>query len=194
MSSNRPPYQRHDPARYRTTLAHRPRDQLPRELTAIAADVVLMLDTTVYIDAQKGTLPTDLLARLAGAEIRHCAVALGEIAASLGLLDPGHPGTPRVRQILLKTLAKADPARIVAPSSDAWLEATTMAGILARTQGLAKHDRRKLLNDALLFLAAAETQSVLVSRNSNDMDLLWRLRPDVQVLLYELRETGQYFG
>lgn len=188
MSSEGRPYERHDPARYTTTLAYRPRDQLPCELTAIATDAVLMLDATVYIDAQQGKLPTDLLTRLAGAEIRHCAVALGEIAASLGLLDPDHSGTPRVRQILLETLGKADPTRIVAPSSDAWLEATTTAGILARTKGLEKHDRCKLLNDALLFLSAAETQSVLVSRNSNDMDLLLRLRPDVQVLLYDRLE------
>lgn len=60
-----------------------------------------------------------------------------------------------------------------------------MAGILARTQGLARDDRRKLLNDALILLTAAEAQAVLVSRNLKDMDLLLRLRPDVQVLLYD---------
>ncbi|HEY2658243.1 MAG TPA: hypothetical protein VGI79_00870 [Caulobacteraceae bacterium] len=187
MSSEPPPFERHDPNRYTATLAYRPRDQLPRDLTALATDAVLMLDTTVYIDAQKAKLPIDLAARLAGAEILHCAIALGEIAAGLGLLDPKHPGTPAIRKVLLETLAKADPARSVAPSADAWLEASTMAGTLARTQGLPKHDRRKLLNDALLFLTAGETQAVLVSRNSNEMDLLLRLRPDVQVLLYDLK-------
>jgi predicted nucleic acid-binding protein len=144
-----------------------------------------MLDTTVYIDAQKARLPIDLAARLAGAEILHCVVALSEIAASLGLLDPRHPGTPAIRRMLLETLGKADPARTVAPSPDAWLEAAAMAGILARTQGLARDDRRKLLNDALILLTAAEAQAVLVSRNLKDMDLLLRLRPDVQVLLYD---------
>jgi predicted nucleic acid-binding protein len=122
---------------------------------------------------------------LAGAQIVHCAVALGEIAAGIGLLDPGHPGTPKVSRILSETLRRADPTRIVAPSSDAWLEASLIAGVLARTQHLPKDSRRKLLNDALVFLTAAESQAVLVSRNGKDVDLLLRLRPDVPVFLYD---------
>ena len=144
-----------------------------------------MLDTTVYIDAQKAKLPTDLAIRLAGADIIHSAVALGELAAGIGLLDPGHPGTPNVRRVLTETLRKADPTRTVAPSSEAWLEASLIAGILARTQQLSKESRRKLLNDALVFLTAGEAQAVLVSRNSKDIDLLLRFRPDVQVLAYD---------
>ena len=60
-----------------------------------------------------------------------------------------------------------------------------MAGILARTQAIPKQDRRKFLNDALLFLLAADTGSVMVSRNSRDLDLLLQLKPRVRVLLYE---------
>lgn len=185
MSSKAQPFERHDPACYTSALAYRPRDQQPRDLAAVDADALFILDTAVYVDAQTDRLPLDLAARLAGAEILHSAVALGEVAASLGLLDPRHPGTPTVSRVLLDTLGRADPARTLAPSADAWLEASVMAGILARTQTLPKDSRRKLLNDALVFLTAAEAQAVLISRNSNDMDLLLRLRPDVQVLLYD---------
>ena len=144
-----------------------------------------MLDTTVYIDSQKAKLPKNLAARIAGGEILHSAVALGEIAANLGLLDPGHSGTTGVSQTLLETLGKADQARTLAPSAQAWLEASALTGILARTRHLPKDSRRKLLNDALMFLSAGEAGAVLVSRNSKDMDLLLRFRPDVQVLLYD---------
>jgi predicted nucleic acid-binding protein len=160
---------------------------LPYDLASVARDAVLMLDTTVYIDAQKAKLPHDLAARIATAEILHSAVALGEIAASLGLLDPAHPGTPAVTRVLLETLARADPARTAPPSTEAWLEASVMAGILARTQHLAKESRRKLLNDALVFVSAGEAGAVLVSRNAKDMDLLLQLSPDVSVLLYDQR-------
>ena len=60
-----------------------------------------------------------------------------------------------------------------------------LAGILARIQGLPKEDRRKFLNDTLMFLMAAESGAVLVSRNAHDFDLLLQMKPDVGVLLYE---------
>jgi hypothetical protein len=56
--------------------------------------------------------------------------------------------------------------------------------ILARTQGVTRADRRRLLNDALLFLTAAETGAILISRNSKDLDLLLQMKPGVAVLLY----------
>lgn len=144
-----------------------------------------MLDATVYIDAQKGKLPLNLAAKIATSEIRHSAVALGEIATALGLLDPRHPNTPSVSTVLKETLRRADPLRTVAPSTDAWLEGSVLAGLLARTQTLPKDARRKLLNDALIFLSAEETGAVLVSRNVRDLDLLLQLKPTVSVLLYD---------
>jgi hypothetical protein len=65
------------------------------------------------------------------------------------------------------------------------VEAAVLEGILARTQSIPKQDRRKFLNDALLFLQAADSGSVLVSRNSRDLDLLLQLKPQAGVLLYE---------
>jgi predicted nucleic acid-binding protein len=185
LNSEPRPFERHDLDRHRRSLAYRARDRLPFDPAAVPLGAALMLDATVYIDAQKGALPTSLAARIAGSAIRHSAVALGEIAASLGLLDPSNPGTPAVRRALVETLDRAGAQRTVAPSADAWVEASVMAAILARTQGLPQSDRRKLLNDALIFLCAAETGAVLVSRNVRDMDLLLQLKPDVALLLYD---------
>jgi hypothetical protein len=60
-----------------------------------------------------------------------------------------------------------------------------IAGILARAQGIPKQDRGKFLNDTLLFLQAADTGSVMVSRNFRDLDLLLQLKPQAGVLLYD---------
>ena len=80
-----------------------------------------------------------------------------------------------------------------------------LSGILARTQhGLARSRadlsaaerccqdglRRKLLNDALIFLAALEHGSILVSANAIDMNLLLKLRPDATVLLFQPVSSG----
>lgn len=184
LSSERRPFKRYDPARYVATLAYRSADRLPWDLAAAPAGKALMLDTTVYIDAQRGKLPDDLAARIGSAHIRHSAVALGEIAANTGLLHPSHPGTAMVNGIVRNIVANADTIRTAAPSAEAWLEASVLSGILARTQGFDRADRRKLLNDALIFLSAAEEDAILISRNVRDMDLLLQMRPDVLVVLY----------
>ena len=40
-------------------------------------------------------------------------------------------------------------------------------------------------DDTLLFLQAADTGSVMISRNSRDLDLLLQLKPQAGVLLYD---------
>lgn len=88
--------------------------------------------------------------------------------------------------------------RTVAPSAAAWTEAAVVAGILARTQGLAvprqrltedqaccqRGRRRELLLDALLYLTAIEQNMLLISGNIRHMDLLMQLLPSANVLLY----------
>jgi hypothetical protein len=71
------------------------------------------------------------------------------------------------------------------PNYEIWLEAAVLAGILARTQAIPKQDRRKFLNDTLLFLQAADAGAVMISRNSPDLDLLLQMKPQVGVLLYD---------
>jgi hypothetical protein len=84
---------------------------------------------------------------------------------------------------IIETLERVPPQMILAPSDEVWIEAAILAGILARTQGVAKANRRRLLNDALLFLTAAETGAILISRNLKDFDLLLQMKPGLGLVL-----------
>jgi hypothetical protein len=114
-------------------------------------------------------------------------------------MDPGHPDTGRHRPPLLQLLENIRLRDCAAPSAAAWIEAGMLAGILARTQfGLARPkgtlspdqaccqrgERRRLLNDALIFLTAQEQGAVLVTANGKDMEVLRRFGRGAQVLLY----------
>jgi len=157
-----------------------------------------MLDTSFYIDRLKRKLPPAIVEFVAARSLKHSAVACGELAVSLGILTPAHPTMPLYRDPILGLLDAIDMVDTIAPSSRAWAEAGVIAGILARTQHLNRSrrelgeaeaccqrgKRRKLLNDALVFLSAIEVEAVLVSANVHDMDLLLRMKPEAQVLLY----------
>jgi hypothetical protein len=176
---------RNDPGRWSRPLAHRPKADLPFDPLQVPAEVSLLFDATVYIDQLKGQLPTAIVNLMASRTILHGAPALAELAVTIGALDPADRRTHAALIPIVETLTRINPSRIIAPSYELWVEAAVMAGILARTQSIPKQDRRKFLNDALLFLQAADSGSVLVSRNSRDLDLLLQLKPQAGVLLYE---------
>ena len=176
---------RNDPGRWSRPLARRPRADLPFDPLRVPAEVSLLFDATVYIDQLKGQLPASIVNLMASRTILHGAPALAELAVTIGVLDPADRRTPATLAPIVEMLTRINPSRIIAPSYEVWLEAAVMAGILARTQNIPKQDRRKFLNDTLLFLQAAETGSVMVSRNSRDLDLLLQLKPRAAVLLYD---------
>jgi predicted nucleic acid-binding protein len=178
---------RHDPAARVRSLRYRPRRELPCDPSAVPPDAPLLLDTTVYIDQLKGHLPVEIVALVSARVILHGAPALAEMAVTVGVLDPRDPRTRATLEPILDVLRHIPPQRIVAPSEEAWLEGAVLAGILARTQGIAQQQRRKLLNDALMVLTAAEADAVLVSRNAHDVDLLLQMKPQARVLLYDRR-------
>ncbi|WP_372426380.1 type II toxin-antitoxin system VapC family toxin [Salinarimonas chemoclinalis] len=190
--------ERHDPARRTRSLAYRERGVLPFD----AADVPqlpLLLDTTVYVDRLQGRLPPELAPLLTLRAIRHSSVACAELTITLGMLDPAHSGTPQVASAIANVLSTIDMSRTVEPSAEAFIEAGMLAGILARTQGLARPKkslspaerccqegrRRAVLNDALIYMSAIESESLLLSRNTRDLDLLQQLKPSWNLLLYD---------
>jgi hypothetical protein len=164
---------------------HRPKADLPFDPLQVPAGVSLLFDATVYIDQLKGQLPASIVNLLTSRIILHGAPALAELAVTIGALDPADRRTQATIIPIVEMLTRINPSRIVAPSYEVWLEAAVMAGILTQTQNIPKQDRRKFLNDILLFLQAAETGSVMVSRNSRDLDLLLQLKPQAGVLLYD---------
>jgi hypothetical protein len=174
-----------DPGRWSRPLAHRPKADLPFDPLQVPARASLLFDATVYIDQLKGQLPTSIINLMASRTILHGAPALAELAVTIGALEPADRRTQATLIPIIETLTRINPSRIIVPSYAMWLEAAVMAGILARTQTIPKQDRRKFFNDALLFLQAAYSGSVLVSRNSRDLDLLLQLKPQAHVLLYD---------
>lgn len=176
---------RHDPGRWSRPLVHRPKADLPFDPLQIPAGVSLLFDTTVYIDQLKGELPTSIVNLMVARTILHGAPALAEIMVTIGALDPADRRTNATLTPIVEMLTRINPLRIIAPSYEVWLEASVIAGTLARTQAIPKQDRRKFLNDTLLFLQAADTDSVMISRNSRDLDLLLQIKPHAGVLLYD---------
>jgi hypothetical protein len=176
---------RRDPARWSRTLAHRPKAELPFDSSRVPAKSPLLFDGTVYIDQLKGQLPRPIVDLVAARTIVHGAPALAELAVTIGALDPADRRTQATLIPIFDVLRRINPARIIVPSYQIWLEAAVMAGILARTQAIPRQDRRKFLNDTLLFLQAADAGATMISRNSRDLDLLLQMKPQVSVLLYD---------
>jgi hypothetical protein len=160
----------------------------------------LLLDTTFYLHRGAGKVPLGIRALIASRHhmVHNSAVACAELAISIGLLDPADARTAATISAIQAHLDRMTMDRTVAPSAAAWTGAAILAGILARTQGLARPkraltaeqeccqqgQRRELLLDALLYLTAVEQDMLLISANIRDMDLLLQLRQTENILLY----------
>ena len=191
----------HDPDGHARPFPRRHDNALPFDPAALPADLPLMLDTTVYVHRLQNKIPPPIHAFVEARPVLHCAVTVAEIAVSAGIMEPTHATTERYRTPLLDLLHGISALDMRAPGPAAWAEAGMLAGILARTQfclarprttlgpGEAeqqRESRRRLLNDALIFLCAAEHGAVLLSGNVADIDVLLRFRADIQVLLYRV--------
>jgi hypothetical protein len=176
---------RHDPGQWSRTLAYRTKADLPYDPSRVPPRASLLFDATVYIDQLKGQLPRPIVDLVAARTILHAAPALAELAVTIGALEPADRRTQATLIPIVEVVTRITPARIIVPSYEIWLEAAVIAGILARTQAIPKPDRRKFLNDTLLFLQAADAGAVMISRNSRDLDLLLQIKPQVGVLLYD---------
>jgi hypothetical protein len=190
---------RHNPAAHTATLRYRPDTALPFDPDDSPAPP-LLLDTTFYLHRSTGRVPRGIRALIASRQhmVHNCGVACAELAISVGLLDPADPRTAATIGAIHAHLDRMAQDKTVAPSSSAWTDAAILAGVLARTQGLAtpkrtltpdqvccqQGRRRELLLDALIFLTAVEQNMLLVSANVRHMDLLLQLHPTGNVLLY----------
>jgi hypothetical protein len=190
---------RHNPAAHTTTLRYRPDAVLPFD-PITAPMLPLLLDTTFFVHRGTGKVPRGIRALVASRQhmVHNCGVACAELAISIGLLDPADPRTATTTAAIQAHLDYMTVDKTVAPSPSAWTEAAVLAGILARTQGLAtpkralnpdqlccqQGRRRELLLDALFYLTAVECNLLLISANIQHMDLLLQLHPTDNVLLY----------
>lgn len=146
----------------------------------------LLLDTTVYIDALQGRLPDDIEIALRAGDLWHSSVTEAELIAAVGLLDPKHPDTASAIDQVVSSIEVRPEHRILAPDQDVWREAGILAGFLSRLQQYGTNERRKALNNALIFLTAAKNGCVVLTRNITDFDLLMQLDAKGNAVFYNL--------
>ena len=160
----------HDPDAHRRSFARRADRLLPFDVSKLAPDGPVMLDTNVYIARLRNQLPGYVAEFIEARTVIHCGIALAELSITAGILDPADPRTGAHRNPLRRLLDSIDLADCRSPSASVWAEAGMLAGILARTRhGLTKAKkelsaaeqccqrgrRREVLNDALCFSARA---------------------------------------
>jgi len=145
----------------------------------------VLYDTTVYIDILQNRFPQEGERMLRATEAWHSPVTEAELAAACGMLDPAHPGTRQIVEKIQKIIERRSTYRIIIPDADIWREAGILSGVLARLQGHGKDQRRRILNDALLFASARKYGCTVLTRNLTDFDFLQQLDPSGRVLFYQ---------
>ena len=188
MSSSsefRQTFRRLKPEKRRTRLSYRKHADLLFVSDLKPPFPPFLLDTTVYIDALQGRLPPAMEAILRGGVIWHSPVTESEIAAAVGLLDPSDPRTAKTIAQLVLLIEKRAVHRVLSPDQAIWRDAGLTSGILARLQNYSKEDRRKALNDALLFFTALKHGCSVLTRNIKEFDLFQQLNEAGRVVFYE---------
>lgn len=175
-----------DPAAWTRQLPHRPDAELPFNPEKFDVGSALLPDSCFYIDALKGLVPpavADLVKSPARA-LLHSTICRAELLAGSAKLPVTDARTPASRARIKAMLDRMPSERVFQPSAAAWDEAGSLAGTLARTQGLMKGAHLTLVLDAAILLTAIERKAVVLTANIRDFDLLLQLRPDANVLLY----------
>jgi predicted nucleic acid-binding protein len=147
----------------------------------------LLYDTTVYVDILQGRFPAAAEVAIRAADAWHSPIAGAELIASCGFLNPADTRTRETTRQILAVIERLPSHRIVAPDRETWLAAGILAGIVARLQGYGRAERRRILNDALIFATARKFGMTVLTRNLAGFDFLLQLDPTGRVAFYERR-------
>jgi predicted nucleic acid-binding protein len=147
----------------------------------------LLYDTTVYIDILQGRFPPQGQALLRASEAWHSPVTESELAAACGMLDPTDSRTREIVEQIAEVIDHRSTHRTITPDAETWRDAGILSGTLARIQGYGKEQRRRVLNDAMIFETARKHGCVVLTRNVVDFDLLQQLDPAGRVMFYTTR-------
>ena len=139
---------------------------------------LLVPDTNVYIRAAAGTLPALVQDLVERALLFHCSVCLGELATGIANANPSLPSWSALRDHYLELFDSIPSARLLNPDAQVWTDAGVVAGVLARTQGFQKHQRKECLNDALIYLTAAKAGLPVLTADNHQFDLIQQLAPE----------------
>jgi predicted nucleic acid-binding protein len=174
------------PDKHRAQLKPRAESELEFIGTTKQQPTKLLYDTTVYIDILQGRFPQHGEAMLRAIETWHSPVTEAELAATCGLLDPAHSRTREIVEQVAAVIDRRPSYRTITPDAEIWREAGILSGMLARTQGYRREQRRRVLNDALLFETARKHGCAVLTRNVVDFDLLQQLDPSGHVMFYTI--------
>jgi predicted nucleic acid-binding protein len=174
---------RYKPERRNQPLQRRPDAQLDFIDTAEIPGK-LLYDTTVYIDTLRGRFPEAGRSILRTVNPWHSPVTEAEMAVLAGSLDPSHPNTRKAIDQIAISISQRALQRTIIPDTFVWREAGILSGLLARLQGYDNSQRRRLMNDALLFVTARRHGCTVLTRNFGDFDFLQQLDPAGRVLFY----------
>jgi predicted nucleic acid-binding protein len=173
------------PEKHRQRLTPRTESELDFLGSGKNRPAKLLYDTTVYVDILQNRFPQDAERMLRTAEAWHSPVTEAELAAACGLLDPAHPGTRRVVGEIAQIIERRASYRTITPDPEVWREAGILSGVVARLLGYGKDQRRRMLNDALLFASARKHGCTVLTRNVTDFDFLLQLDPSGRVVFYK---------
>ena len=143
-----------------------------------------MADTNVYINDAAGRLPAIVEALLDRTILFHCSVCVGEIATGVANGDPTHKGWKDIRAVYAEVLGSIPASRLLTPDAQVWTDAGLTAGTLARTQKFQPHQRKEMLNDALILLTAAKRGLAVLTSDRDHYDLLQQLCPEARFVFY----------
>ncbi len=174
------------PDKHRAQLKRRAESELEFVGTTRQRPAKLLYDTTVYIDILQGRFPQQGEAMLRATEALHSPVTEAELAATCGLLDPAHSRTREIVEQVDAVIDRRPTYRTITPDAEIWREAGILSGMLVRTQGYGREQRRRVLNDALLFETARKHGCAVLTRNVVDFDLLQQLDPSGHVMFYTI--------
>jgi predicted nucleic acid-binding protein len=174
------------PEKRNKPLQRRPDSALEFIETTASRPAKLLYDTTVYIDILQDRFPKEGELMLRAVDAWHSPVTEAELAAACGLLDPDHSQTRKVIEEIAALIDRRPVQRTVMPDQKVWREAGILSGILARLQIYERDQRRRILNDALLYVSARRSGCTVLTRNTSDFDFLQQLEPTGRVLFYRV--------
>jgi predicted nucleic acid-binding protein len=149
---------------------------------APSGGALLVPDTNVYIRAAAGTLPALVQDLVERALLFHCSVCLGELATGIANANPSLPSWSALRDHYLELFDSIPAARLLNPDAQVWTDAGVVTGVLARTQGFQRHQRKECLNDALIYLTAAKAGLPVLTADNHQFDLIQQLAPEGQFI------------
>lgn len=167
-------------------LVRRADDLLPFVGARAEAGHDLLLDTCVYIDELQGKTPPVLRDLISIRHVNHSAVAVQELLYAVGALDPADPRSSQAVEKIGRMIDGVPRHRLFTPDAKVLAKAAVYAGMLSRNQSYAKDDRRRALNDCVLFVQALKLGCTVLTRNIRDFDFLLQICPSGRVLFYRV--------